>query len=424
MKINKITIQGYKNIQSITMELSPITAIIGVNNFGKTNLLKGIDFASRFLHSSPDERPDLMQDEKNIPINVKNAGSNFLFCMEGLFEGEYFEYLFECSWHTPSSPARIVRETLRMRSKTSDRYLKFINRTKDTALYKSTREGRCQKQIHILSPQTLVIEYLLETQLDLFFTSILTALKSFTVDYNRLTDSRIEPQPPFMQPVSRQKAFSLHAGHGASLLTVLKNVRETYPDKYHLWENTVKALIPTIQDISFLVENKQLPIESIHLPRSSVAENYHLMIQEKNLTRPVDLFRLSSGVRRVLLLLLNIILVDVNHFSIIEFEELESSVSPLMLQRLLMAISSICEDCRVIVTTHSPSLVNFISLDSVYIGISNEDSLAEFGRIKPTLRASAVRTADEMGVGIGDFLFNMLLSDNSCGLSSIREWIE
>lgn len=42
MKIQKLTIQNYRNFKNFEIELKPFTLIIGENNIGKTNLLNAI----------------------------------------------------------------------------------------------------------------------------------------------------------------------------------------------------------------------------------------------------------------------------------------------------------------------------------------------------------------------------------------------
>lgn len=405
MKILKISLGGFKNIGSAALELSPITAIVGFNNFGKTNLLKGIEFASRFLRF-PSMRTQLMSDDSLIPICVSNAGSDYSFLIRAIAGETEFEYSFTFSWRTGGKGGRIKEEELKIRSKESGRFIKHLMRTDTEGVYKTTAEGRCQRMMQNLDFQTLAIEKLLKLHGNSFYyANVVEELLALKVDYNRLTDSRIEPRDE----------------NGTdNILAEIKHLHENYPDKYTIWENTVRSLVPAIEQFIFETERQTVPVGGVNLPYNTVEEKYTMSVKERNMTKSVGLFRLSSGIRRILLLVLNIVLSPINKLSVIEFEELESSINPLMLQRLLITISSICEDCSIIITSHSPALINFLPPESIYIGMPDEEGSASFGRIKKNKHSALLECADNMGVGTGDVIFGLLLED----LSPMSEWVE
>lgn len=404
MKILKIRLGGFKNIGVVGLELSPITAIVGFNNFGKTNLLKGIEFASRFLRM-PQMREQLMADDALIPINISNAGNDYSFLLRAETKGIEFEYSFSFAWKTKEHPGGIKEEELKIKSQSSGRFIKHVMRTGSGGVYKNLVDGRCQRTIQHIGPTTLAIECLGVRYPDIFYKDIIDDILSFKVDYNRLTDSRIEPRDE----------------DGVdNILAEIKHMHENYPDKYTIWENTVRSLVPTIEKFIFETERQTVPSGGVNLPYNTIEEKYTMFVRERNMTKNVDLFRLSSGIRRILLLVLNIVLAPINKLSVIEFEELESSINPLMLQRLLITISSICENCNIIITSHSPSLLNFISLDCVYIGLPDKGGAASFGRIKKSKRDALLEYADDMGIGAGDFIFGLLTED----MSPISDWVE
>lgn len=404
LKTLKLGVGGFKNIGTVSVELAPITAIVGFNNFGKTNLLKGIEFASRFLRM-PEEREALMADDTLIPISVSNAGEDYSFLLRAETDGEEFEYSFSLSWSSAAVKGCIKQEELKIKSRTSGRFIKHIMREGDSGVYKNMVDGRCQRTIQHIDSCTLAIEYLRSKYPDLYYVNIINEILSFNVDYNRLTDSRIEPRDE----------------DGVdNILAEIKNLHRQYPDKYTIWENTVRSLVPAIEEFIFETERQTVPSGGVNLPYNTVEEKYIMSVKERNMTRSVDLFRLSSGIRRILLLVLNIVLAPINRLSIIEFEELESSINPLMLQRLLITISSICDDCRIIITSHSPALLNFLDPESVYIGMADVGGAASFGRIKKSKKEALIECADEMGIGVGDFIFGLLTED----MSPVSDWVE
>lgn len=422
MKISKVSIKGFKNIESVNIQLSHITAILGINNFGKTNLLKAIDFASKFITAQPNERIELMSDESNIPININNKWENFSFLFVADIGDEQFEYSFSFSWSVNNKTGKILTEDLKVRNKTSGRFIKYINRTPTEMLYRASVDGRCQRAIKSLSDTTLVIEYLTQMHNDIFYIDIINKIANFKVDYNRLTDSRIN-QDKSLSEISINDT-NLSVPENNNILSVLRDLHNNYPDKYEIWENIVKSLVPNIEEIKFNVQKKQLPVGGVHIPNNSVVEKFSMYVKQKNLADFVDFFRLSTGIRRIFLLILSIVLSSINNVSIIEFEELESSICPLMLQKLLITISSLCDNCRIIITSHSPTLINFMNLQSVYIGAANKNDLAYFYRIKKSKVDNLISSADDMGIGIGDFIFGMIINNNINYNYKLLDWID
>lgn len=416
MKIHKLTLEGFKNIDCVEMELGTITAIVGINNFGKTNLMKGIRFGADFLHSSIDERKQYMKDESLIPLNKKNAGRDYHFGIVAEFGGRTFSYSYSFAWG--EHMGKIIDEQLRIRNEDSGRFIKYIYREDGRIYYRATEEGRCQKYMPVSSPYMLGIEELLSC--DLFYTDILKKIVDLKIDYNRLSDSRIEHVPEY----NLTDNMGWHFADGENVLSALDRMRHEYPEKYILWENAVKALVPGIDEFVFDLQDEQVPPSGVHMPYHNKTKKCRLSVKQRNLTKHVDLFRLSTGIRRIFLLILNLVLSDVNGYSIIEFEELESSINPLMLQRLLITISEICQNCRIIVSSHSPTLINFIGMEHIYIGETNHDDLARFYRVRTSKQEQLSQMADDMGVGVGDVIFGMLFNEDNMGISSLDEWVD
>ena len=47
MKIQAVLIDGFKNLSNVKISFDNITALVALNNFGKSNVLSGIDFGLR-----------------------------------------------------------------------------------------------------------------------------------------------------------------------------------------------------------------------------------------------------------------------------------------------------------------------------------------------------------------------------------------
>jgi predicted ATP-dependent endonuclease of OLD family len=109
------------------------------------------------------------------------------------------------------------------------------------------------------------------------------------------------------------------------------------------------------------------------------------------------------------MLLVSAVLSEISGASVIAFEEPEDCVHPQLFQRLLVILEELTDRCRIVLTSHSPHLIQYLSLDSVYFGVPNTHGVAEFQRIEERAKQRQVmRNAQELGVTMGDYIMNML----------------
>ena len=69
MKIQAVLIDGFKNLSNVKISFDNITALVALNNFGKSNVLAGIDFGLTFIKAKMEDKPDMMSNSNLIPIN-------------------------------------------------------------------------------------------------------------------------------------------------------------------------------------------------------------------------------------------------------------------------------------------------------------------------------------------------------------------
>ena len=83
MKIQAVVIDGFKNLSNVRITFDKITALVALNNFGKSNVLSGIDFGLAFIKASDEDKKEMMANTNLIPINQCNqrrrAGVLYLF---------------------------------------------------------------------------------------------------------------------------------------------------------------------------------------------------------------------------------------------------------------------------------------------------------------------------------------------------------
>lgn len=67
VEINKIGIGGFRNISKINLSFEKITALVGLNGYGKSNVMDAIDFGFDFIHFPPEGKTALMSSNLNVP---------------------------------------------------------------------------------------------------------------------------------------------------------------------------------------------------------------------------------------------------------------------------------------------------------------------------------------------------------------------
>ena len=151
MRLLRITIGGYRNITRTTIDLEGITALVSPNNYGKTNLLNAIEFASEFINESPRTRSLMMSSSALVPLVSAIEDENFYF--EMILENtdineayRFTKYSFEFSWIKDNETGqRIVNETLDIGHKLGARWTTYLKR--DEGKYRKSYDTRSFRKI-------------------------------------------------------------------------------------------------------------------------------------------------------------------------------------------------------------------------------------------------------------------------------------
>ena len=60
MKLIKVEIDGYRNVDKASISFSGITTLVSVNSYGKSNLMNAIDFAASFISADSTIKKKMM----------------------------------------------------------------------------------------------------------------------------------------------------------------------------------------------------------------------------------------------------------------------------------------------------------------------------------------------------------------------------
>lgn len=428
MKIKSVTIGGFKNLKKTKLILSNITALISPNNYGKSNLLEAIEFGFEFLSQNTRERKNMMRSVRAIPINKALASNEFSFEVEfedtNLDEYRFIKYGYTFEWFRDDGTGqRITDEWIEARSTESVRFTSYLKRAegkyrkeKDTAAFRKINLGDTQLAVDILS----AID-------DIAIHPIISAIK--TVDYHICSSLDLRDRFVSMPIEYIDKADDDSvAFDDRDVPRALYQLMQNFPDKYDLFLEAVYALFPEFTNVAVLPYEIRNLVKDIKTVISSDADNsdsdeeseipfrirdelYKVIITHKDLNQPIDMAMMSTGTKRIFWLLANTFIASSKNISFISIEELETSIHPRLLKNLLEILDEALDDTSIIISSHSPYLVQYFKPDKIFVGVPTNDGTAVFKKIKASRTKSLLNAARGQDMTIGEYLFELMSGD-------------
>jgi predicted ATPase len=126
---------------------------------------------------------------------------------------------------------------------------------------------------------------------------------------------------------------------------------------------------------------------------------------------PVTEGMLSNGTRRVLNILIFAAIAGIKNIQLLGIEEIETSIHPAKIESFLTVLLQLAPNCKYIITSHSPSVVQFLPSERLYIGQPRNDGNARFLRLSSEGKRKLSKEARHFGISDGELVFNMLSSD-------------
>ncbi len=423
MKIQAVLIDGFKNLSDVRIIFDNITALVALNNFGKSNVLSGIDFGLVFIKASIDDKMEMMANSNLIPINQRMQGRNYKFEVEVLTEeaGQEYrvQYGYEFAWQCDEDEVpEIVQEYLKIKlDEKGQKYTQLITRTAETAMYKSSETGRCSSKIKV-EPTELVVNKLRAFD-EIYYASIIRKLNSmkFYMENNLDAKSFYRPDPIIRKGIGDMTIDA------ENLPRVIYHLRENHRDRYNLLKNVYTLLFPDVENIivrQYSIKglgNNKMPDDAPFIVANSI---HVLYVKDKSLVQPIDFEMMSDGAKRVFMILTRIIVASINNISLIAIEEPENSVHPKLFQAYMQIISQLLDDCKVIITSHSPYIISYLNPSWIHVGMNRNPGVAEFFAFKKSGQKQLQQDAEEFNMSMGDYLFSLLADAES----NINDYLE
>ena len=118
-------------------------------------------------------------------------------------------------------------------------------------------------------------------------------------------------------------------------------------------------------------------------------------------------------------------MAQLNNYSLICIEEPENSINPGLLRSFLYSIKELAEDTKILYSSHSPYLINYMEPDNVFLGIPSKNGEASFRKIKGNTNniKKLMRTLQDNNLALGDYLFD-LMSGSSDDCEELLSYVE
>lgn len=425
MKIISLSVGGFKNLDYTTLKLDGITSIVSPNNYGKSNLLEALSFATDFISAGVKTRKQMMGWIKGIPLTKKIDKNDFKFEIEfydpALEDYSYVRYGFAFSWFKDDQTGlKITDEWIDLHSESSNRYTSYLKRNEGK--YRKGNSTTAFRKL-IFDDSQLAIDVLASVT-DLEYIKVIQAIQSFEYKICSSLDlqDRFQASPIEMLN-SQSDSIKFDDEDVPRALYLLK---DKYHEKYLLFKEAIFTLFPefiefdvqayepkgTIQIISANGEAIK-SLDETKVPFHVRDEMYRLVIRTTTLNQPINIAMMSTGTKRIFWLLANVFISSCTNVSCIGIEELETSIHPKMLKNLLEILSEALDETQLIISSHSPYLIQYLKTNQLYVGVPSNDGVAIFKNILPGKAKQLISNARDYGMSTGEYLFELLSGDES-----------
>ena len=416
MRILSTRIEGFRNIENDTIVFgSGITSLVSVNSYGKSNLMNAIQFAVDFIKENPESKSQMMASVYGMPLNKRLDSKNFVADMTFTMvmnEKEYVvNYGFSFEWirnnEKQTTGCRILKEWLTARiDGKHQKPNKLLFRENGKAVYKSSETGRCSSVIKV-EDNELIINKLLAFD-ELYYRPLVENLNSIKAYIERDFDAALLYRKT---PLILKETDGFDFSNITDVPRIVYSLKERYFDQYEILMSTFMQLFPNILNID-VKEINYGEVHGIKLPVNApyiiADKGYSMYVQDRNLNQPLNFQNLSDGAKRVFLILTYTILANINGYHLIAFEEPENSIHPSLLQSYLSVISQLAGECRIIIASHSPYIVQYVDTKDIYIGKPNDDGIADFAKIDAKRVNALLADASDGSDSVGNYIFELL----------------
>ena len=421
MKLKSITIGNIKNVAETKLNLGTIVAVVSTNNYGKSNILEAIQFGFSFIGASARDRSNMMRWTRGIPLTPGLAGKDFVFAVEfdapelGIYR--YVRYSFSFAWFNDQTKMAYIKdENIEARENEHVRYTSYLKR--DKGQYKAGKTKTGFRKLS-LSDDILALDILPSLE-DIDIAEVVDKIKALS--YRMCKTLELDNSyklNPIKFDFDTPSSILFDDEDIPRALSILK---EEHPDKYDLFAEMIYDLFPEFEsiDLRTYTLKGQTVISSTEdkedkkrvIPYHIKDDLHSLIIRSKYLNQPISMEYMSTGTKRIIWLIANAVFGNCYGVNLIAVDEIETSIHPKMMRSLLESIAYVLEDTSMIVSSHSPYLIQYLKPECIYIGVPDDSGVASFKRINPSKVPALLKTSRDLGMSVGEYIFELLAGDD------------
>jgi len=392
--ITQIHVKNFKSLNDVSLRLNRRNVLVGPNMAGKTNLISLFRFLTQMVRSTPGAYGLPSAINRNggfAELAWRGSESNLLsLSLEGELDGT--------SPESKSVGWRYRLDILGDRSRGSimvqDEALTISTDSGDVALIQKDPNTGCRilsnKAGHPLAHVDDATRSALEYELPDWEGNLLRGYFATFFFYRLIPELMKQPNP-----VSSPRFLEENGGNLSSWLMMIQT---RFPESFARIVSAVKDVLP---DVAYIIT------------WPTAQSTVFVASSERSLRTQVPVWQMSDGELAFIALLSLIFSPEEFGAALFCVEELENHLHPRLIDALIMLHDQRRRELegkatQVIVTTHSPQVVDKVDLDDlIIVSKRNGETICTRPGDKPQLR----QLLEDEEIGLGDLLYSGALSE-------------
>lgn len=392
LALKSFRLKNFKAIQdSGVVKFTPLTVLIGDNGSGKSSLVEGLQTYQKIVADGLDEAMQTWGGFENVTNPPLGNGSSakrdsnkvspIVFELSGLASSQFSSQAKPSHYKTIMSVNKEPNSELIFIEKESVYYGRRKVLERDSTGVIQYINGKMQFGIRpgdAIISQGGLYYYVSESGNDTRFDD----LKGYGIrfDWQFVTLNPWAMGEP--RPIQRTAGIIRLNSDGSNIAEYLHHILQLYPDTFHDILETVKFVLPYMRDLKPVLTD-------------ILGHQMHLEMSEEDFK--VKGWLLSTGMLRILALLA--VFRHPEPPPLIIVEEIENGLDPRTIHLIVEELRNLVESGRsqVIVTTHSPYLLDLLPLWSIVLVERSEDKGPVFSR--PDDNPALEKWAEKFGPG-------------------------
>lgn len=380
--IEQLRVRNYKSLEDVTINLRPLNVFVGPNNSGKSNILDCFQFLADFVnhsagavHSRGGFGALVWNGDLKRPIEIEVAGKSVIR-LAGIAKfgdsGQSYSYRYKLQLVGGPTHYSVHKESFILQLDSEER--KLVERSPGGSAQFWNTKG--EKRPSATFPSDV-------TCLDYARSNILTypELGQFAIKVANWRVYRFVPSA-MRSPLPVKKELQLQP-QGGNLPTVLHSIYTEDRESFNRIVETLRAGVPELRELYTALTEQG---------------STYMSIEESGIEPRIPAWAMSDGTLQLLAYLA--VLYSPTPPSLACFEEPENFLHPHLLQLLADLLKEASERTQILMTTHSPYLLNFMDPADLLIVEKSEGKT----KVRPAHKKKGLKEALRV-LGLGEMWY-------------------